>query len=293
VNVKVDPGKYILAVSGGVDSMVLLDLLSKKPGIELVVAHFNHGIRPEAGEDEEFVRRRASVLSLPFEDGHGYLGGSASEETARNARYKFLYAVQDQHKTDGIITAHHEDDLVETAFLNLLRGSGRKGVIAISQSNIVRPLLGVTKNEIINYARSNNIEWREDSTNTQTMYLRNSVRKQLTIKLTEEKRQEILNNIDKVAKIDREVDYQIANLSRSICQNGIVNRASFTSLPINLGSELVTYWLKQNGISDYDSNTVGRINIALRTFKPGTDCVIKHGVKLEIAKKTAHFRASV
>src|SRR3954465_12515910 len=93
----VKPGKYILAVSGGVDSMTLLNMLSNLPGIELFVAHFDHGIRPGSKADGEFVAVISKKMNLPFEIGYGKLGSGASEEVARNARYSFLETVRNKH----------------------------------------------------------------------------------------------------------------------------------------------------------------------------------------------------
>ncbi len=110
------PGKYVLAVSGGVDSMTLLHLLSKKPVVELVVAHFDHGIRPDSTEDERLVAETAQEYNLPLEVGHGKLDAGASEKNAREARYQFLESVAKKHTAKGVITAHHQDDLIGTIF---------------------------------------------------------------------------------------------------------------------------------------------------------------------------------
>src|SRR5258708_37503607 len=101
MKVNTPPGKYILAVSGGVDSMVLLDLLSKKPDVELVVAHFNHGIRADSNLDEELVEKAAQKHGLFHEVGYGKLGAGASEETAREASYKFLKSAARKHKANA------------------------------------------------------------------------------------------------------------------------------------------------------------------------------------------------
>jgi tRNA(Ile)-lysidine synthase len=103
MKIGIEPGKYVLAVSGGVDSMVLLDLLakqakgSKKIGIQLIVAHFNHGIRADSADDELLTAEVTKRYGLPFEVGYGELGTGASEETAREARYKFLEGVKVKH----------------------------------------------------------------------------------------------------------------------------------------------------------------------------------------------------
>src|SRR5690606_5271626 len=106
--IKIRPGKYVVAVSGGVDSMVLLDLLRQKPKLELIVAHFDHGIRPDSAEDRKLVQRVAKHYDLPFVYAEGKLGPKASEALAREARYAFLRRVQAEQGAEAIITAHHQ-----------------------------------------------------------------------------------------------------------------------------------------------------------------------------------------
>src|SRR5690606_26701133 len=105
--------KYIVAVSGGVDSVVLLDMLSKKTEHELIVAHFDHGIRPDSHEDAAFVQKLAQRYGHTFEMKREELGAYASEATARERRYAFLGALAKKHQA-AVMTAHHLDDLVET-----------------------------------------------------------------------------------------------------------------------------------------------------------------------------------
>src|SRR5581483_3464845 len=160
---KIPKGRYIVAVSGGLDSMALLNMLSNLPEVKPIVAHFNHGMRVDSKLDEDLVTRTAIRLGLPLEIGHGRLGKNASEAKARTARYSFLVRVQQKHKAKAIITAHHQDDLIETAIINILRGTGRRGLTALAQNrNVVRPLLDMSKAEIIKYAKRSNLEWRED-----------------------------------------------------------------------------------------------------------------------------------
>jgi tRNA(Ile)-lysidine synthetase-like protein len=294
MRIDIKPGKYVLAVSGGVDSMVLLDLLAKMPDIELIVAHFNHGMRDGSSEDEKLVAQKARELGLDFEVGYGRLGNNASEETARKARYLFLYEVQNKHKAKAVITAHHQDDLIETALINLLRGTGRKGIVSISTNKqVIRPLLACSKQEIIEYAKKNKLDWREDPTNSQTVYLRNALRDRLHQNMTRGHRQELICNIEIVAKIDNLLDYEIATLSQSICDGKLINRAGFTSIPIDLGNELIAYWLRQNNLTDYDKQTINRLNMALRTYKQASLCPVKKDLELIINKNTAYFSISV
>ena len=282
-----------MAVSGGVDSMVLLDLLAEQPEVELIVAHFNHGIRPDSQKDEALVGRRAKRLGLKFEAGYGRLGRRASEETARNARYEFLYSLQEKYQIRSVITAHHQDDLIETALLNLLRGTGRQGLAAISSNkNVTRPLLSYSKREIKAYAAKNQIEWREDATNSDNKYLRNRLRSSL-VNLTDYNRQELVKNIDKVAKIEAKLKKEIASLSQYYSDGATIDRASFNLLPAELADELVVDWLRRFGAPEFDRKTVNRVSLALRTAKPNTVQPVRGDVQLKISRKTAQFSHTV
>jgi tRNA(Ile)-lysidine synthase len=172
--------KYIVAVSGGVDSVVLLDMLIKaqvRPHT-LLVAHFDHGIRPDSHEDERFVASLAERHGVAYESKREQLGTQASEALARERRYMFLRALASNHKAT-IVTAHHLDDLVETVAINLRRGTGWRG-LAVLDSDVLRPLIDTPKQSLLKYAHANNLTWREDSTNDSDVYLRNRIRKQAT-----------------------------------------------------------------------------------------------------------------
>src|SRR5690606_41547248 len=110
------------AVSGGIDSVVLLDMLSHVPGLKLVVTHFDHGIRPDSAQDAVFVEELAAHYGLPFETKRVELGTKASEELARRHRYAFLRDVAARYNAK-IITAHHADDVIETVAINHIRGT--------------------------------------------------------------------------------------------------------------------------------------------------------------------------
>ncbi|KKW03367.1 MAG: hypothetical protein UY35_C0007G0049 [Candidatus Saccharibacteria bacterium GW2011_GWC2_48_9] len=169
--------RYVVAVSGGVDSVVLLDAMHRRYGDNLVVAHVDHGIRPshESGGDARFVQSLAERYGLPFELIELALGEDASEEQARDARYAFLRKVSKKYK-GPIVTAHHADDVVETVAINLLRGTGWRGLAVFGADDVYRPLTVWFKSEITDYARRHGLDWREDSTNASDKYLRNRVR---------------------------------------------------------------------------------------------------------------------
>lgn len=170
--------KYVVAVSGGVDSVVLLHKLVSQGEHELVVAHFDHGIRKESHLDAQFVERLSNKYKLPFEVRREELGVEASEELARDRRYAFLRSVAKKYDAT-IATAHHMNDIAETIAINLTRGTGWRG-LAVLASGVYRPLLSMTKHEIIDYAEKKGLDWREDSTNASDAYLRNRLRRKLT-----------------------------------------------------------------------------------------------------------------
>ncbi len=173
------PGRgetVLCAVSGGLDSMCLLDLLTKWCGGRqgrVIAAHFNHQLRPMADRDEAFVREYCGAREIPFVAGRGDVKalakreGLSVEEAARNMRYDFLRKTAEDQGAERIYTAHHADDNAETVLLNLVRGTGLRGLTGISrvQSGVIRPLLDVTRAELEEYAAVHHIPHVEDETN--------------------------------------------------------------------------------------------------------------------------------
>lgn len=174
--------KKILAVSGGIDSMVLLERFFRDDPENIVVAHFNHGTRTSADLDEQFVFLRCKELKVPFETMKIMLGEGVSEELARQKRYDFLYHVANKYGGE-IYTAHHLDDLIESIAINLIRGTGWRGLTPFSDNRIHRPFIemGFYKVDILRFAAENKVLFREDPTNATDDYLRNRVRLKLFI----------------------------------------------------------------------------------------------------------------
>lgn len=175
-----DSQRFLVAVSGGVDSVLLLDeVLRQHPNERVVVAHVDHGIRAESSEDLQFVRQLAARHDVPFVATELHLGASASEELARAERYRFLRRMSKAHDEATIVTAHHADDVVETIAINLLRGTGWRGLAVFGAQDIYRPMTGWFKDEIIQEAKRRGLDWHEDATNASDAYLRNRVRRRL------------------------------------------------------------------------------------------------------------------
>lgn len=215
----------IVAVSGGVDSVVLLDMLVRaekrsKNHIDnhdgqdgnhsqLIVAHFDHGIRPDSADDAQFVEKLATKYGLKFETKREELGPKASEDTARTRRYIFLNSLADKYNGE-VVTAHHLDDLVETIAINISRGTGWRGLAPFS-SPIKRPLINNTKQELIDYAKINKLDWQEDSTNISNKYLRNRLRTK-TIKLPIGTKLELAALHARQKELRHEIDLELSTL---------------------------------------------------------------------------------
>ncbi|REG94402.1 tRNA lysidine(34) synthetase TilS [Algoriphagus antarcticus] len=180
-----DPSKtYLLASSGGMDSMCLGNLLTKAE-IPFEIAHVNFQLRAkESDGDENFLRNWANSFGKTFHVHHAETYAFASERNistqmaAREIRYDWFEKLRVERNLAGIILAHHEDDQIETIFLNLLRGTGIEGIYGMAERRgwLIRPLLPFAREEIKAYILENQIEWREDSSNEKTDYKRNKLR---------------------------------------------------------------------------------------------------------------------
>ena len=191
----------LLAVSGGLDSMVLLHIISTiNPSFG--VAHFNYQLRgEESEEDEAFVKKKCEALKIDFyshiwdADQYALEKNLSIQEAARELRYSWFEDIRASNDYDWILTAHHLDDQLETFLINLSRGSGLKGLLGIPERNgkIIRPLLPFSKKSIREFALLNKLEWREDSSNKKNYYLRNKIRNCVIPEL-EKTNDELLSN---------------------------------------------------------------------------------------------------
>jgi len=262
---------YVVAVSGGVDSVVLLDILVKHmPASRLVVAHFDHGIRDDSAADRQFVQTLAQRYGLGFAFDEGHLGAAASEAVAREARYNFLRKAKAAAKADHIITAHHEDDVFETAILNLLRGTGRKGLSSLRSTNeIYRPLLATPKDHIRAYATKHGLQWREDSTNANDDYLRNYVRHNIMSRFDTKAKQRLRDLIAATRNMNIEIDSLLAEQLHLQPGGDTLDRQWFIMLPHNVAREIIAAWLRRLGVTDFNRQLLEQIVVAGKTFAAG------------------------
>ncbi len=196
-----DGKKLLIACSGGLDSVVLTHLMNKL-NFEIALAHCNFSLRnKESDGDEMFVIGLAEQMNIPvfaetfnthkFADEHKV----STQMAARTLRYEWFEQILANFKYDHLLTAHHLDDDLETFFINLSRGTGINGLTGIPSvnGNIIRPLLVFSREEIVTYAKKNNLKWREDSSNQKADYLRNKLRLEV-LPLFKETHDSLLNN---------------------------------------------------------------------------------------------------
>ena len=176
--------QIMAAVSGGMDSVVLCDLLAEL-NLKFSIAHANFGLRGEESDaDELFVKKLAKKYNVPFYSEHFNTKAFATQEkistqmAARALRYTWFETLRQRLNYDAIAVAHHQSDTVETILLNLTRGTGLPGLHGIAPKNgyLIRPLLCLRKDDIYDYVTSKQLIWREDSSNETTQYQRNKIR---------------------------------------------------------------------------------------------------------------------
>ena len=268
-------GKLILALSGGIDSMVLADMLLQSKA-DFVLAHCNFHLRgEESNGDEKFVReyaeRNGLTLYVKQFDTMAYAKehGVSIEMAARDLRYAWFEELRQQLGYDKIAVAHHADDQLETFFINLLRGAGIRGLKGMRpvNGNIIRPLLDKSREEIHQYAIENGIKWREDHTNAETQFLRNKIRHELLPvidSISKEGRASILKSISHLAS-ENELYRELVDekLFQIVKKDGEVQKTSHLS---PLTPQLLFEWLRDYG---FNSDQVHFIYEAMNG-QPGT-----------------------
>ncbi len=280
MKIELPAGKYVVAVSGGVDSVVLLDMLSARDDLELTVAHFDHGIRDDSADDALFVKNLANTHNLTYISKREELGKGASEEVARERRYEFLRSVARDHEAQ-IITAHHADDVVETIAINCIRGTGWRGLAVLDSSDIVRPLLPYYKHELLTYAREHALEWREDSTNQDESYLRNKLRSKIDQHLDDDTKRQLLALRDHQVDTKRRIEEEVARL----IEGSTYGRYFFTSSTDAAALELLrAVFLRETGMSPTTPQRALALT-AIKVAKSGAIHDVGAGIQLKFTKR--------
>lgn len=258
--------KYIVAVSGGVDSVVLLHkLMANKPEyVDYIVAHVDHNVRETSSLDAEFVEKMALKYNLLFSK--TVLKTSKKDEnTLREKRYKFLFSVKEKNKAESIITAHHQDDVIESMIINILRGTGPRGLNPMSRGGILRPLLNSTKEELVQYAKEHDIKWVEDESNEDESYLRNYVRKNIMPRIESNREQFLLFN-KKAQNLIEDIDIRV---SFFVPKRNIFTRSLMLQFSHSIAKEVMRAWLIGQGVKDINSTMIERAVIAGKTLPIG------------------------
>ena len=272
-------GRYLVGVSGGRDSVVLLHWLVKLGYEKLIVCHLNHQLRGRSSlADARFVAKIAMKYHAEFELESANVRALATkqkmsiETAAREARYKFFAETARRRKCKTIFLAHHADDLVETFLINLVRGAGTTGLSGMREVStrriddvdlaIVRPLLGVWREEIDCYLREHRIKFREDASNKNLNPLRNRVRHRIIPYLEKIFGRNIRPAIWRAAAIANEeeawIDSQLPDSS-----DIELSVAKLRALPVALQRRVIFKWLRARNISEVGFDVIERIRSVL------------------------------
>lgn len=294
--------KYLLAVSGGVDSMVLLDMVATdyhgfrekhfsgaQFPADFVVAHYDHGIRGKvSAEDAEFVRQQCRNYGVAVRCGYGKLTAATGEAVARQCRYNFFRRVAEAIARDDpvyLVTAHHQDDLLETIALNIVRGTGWRGLAPMNQPQVLRPLLDIAKAELVSYAIEHGLAWREDQTNDSPRYLRNRFRVLLASWSPADKA-ELIRLYEKQKHLRRQVErelehYCARHITRDKQGQLVLRRYDLIMLPANVAMEILRRltkgWLTRPQL--------GRLLLFIKVGKPSKQLSWKRlNVRLDVRR---------
>ena len=239
-------GRVLCAVSGGLDSMCLLDYMTRQPSFSVGAAHFNHCLRgAEADRDEEFVRDHCGKRRIPFVSGSGDTRLLAEkedlsiEEAARRLRYEFLNKAAEDGGYDAILTAHHADDNAETVLLNLVRGTGSAGLAGIPQvrGNICRPFLRIPRAELAAYAAAHGVPHVEDSTNDDPDAAARNALRSAVMPVLRQINPKCVENIARTSAILREESDALESMARGL-MNQIKELPDGVSVPCLMLTEV-------------------------------------------------------
>ncbi|OEK01453.1 tRNA lysidine(34) synthetase TilS [Roseivirga sp. 4D4] len=274
--------KYLLAISGGVDSMVLWHL-AEQSDVNYSIAHCNFQLRGEASDrDQSFIEERAKGLGRQFHskrfdtESYATLNKVSTQMAARELRYAWFDELCSKEGYQKIFLAHHANDDVETFLLNMIRGTSIKGLTGMDSfgEKLVRPLLDASKEEIMEFAISHDILWREDSSNAEVYYKRNFIRKEIIPKLetlnpdflTTMKRN-MVKNMEVARLADLNIEKLKAELLEEIGDGFSIRKRDLTEQEI--GPYVLSEFLKEFGFNYYQCEEIisGLSGISGKVFK--------------------------
>jgi tRNA(Ile)-lysidine synthase len=297
------PGmRVVVGVSGGADSVALLSVLKELApsfSLDIYAAHLNHLLREEAVEDAAFVQEFARSLHIPVAVGYARVAYLACEhqmsieEAGRWARYRFLRYAARRFGAQRIAVGHHLGDQVETVIFNFLRGAGPAGIAGIPVQNrgVVRPLLGVTREEIEDYCRFRDLTWCTDVTNLATDYRRNRIRVELLPYLRQYFNPQVDRAITQLADIISQenafFDVLAAVLLDELTEEGMhgqfnVSLGKFLSFPLALQRRLLRKVIRRKGegLKDIGYQNYNDCLSFLEESRPGGELHLPHGLRL-------------
>lgn len=257
--------KLLLAVSGGIDSMVLLHIFHKLK-YNITVAHCNFSLRDaESDADEDFVKTTCEALKIPFHIQRFDTKQFASDYklsiqlAARKLRYDWFSELLSEKKLDYVLTAHHLDDEIETLLINLTRGTGLEGLTGIPEKNenVIRPLLKFSREQIEIFAKENNIKWREDSSNSSNKYLRNKLRHDV-VPILKELNPSFMHSFQNTLNNLKQSQSLVDDASRIVYKKVVLEEENQKKIDLSELIQLKNYqaylyqWLKPLGFTAWD-----------------------------------------
>lgn len=295
-NIDINNDEYVVVgVSSGPDSMALLHMLSNNINAQIICAHINHNVREESNEEEIFLKEYCKKEKIVFESMKiDKYTQKNFENEAREKRYAFYETILKKYNSHNLFLAHHGDDLIETIFMKIIRGSNLEGYAGIktysylNDYKIIRPLLSLTKEDIITYNKQHNIKYYIDKSNEDIKYTRNRYRKYLLPFLKKEDKNvhlKFLKYSNTLQEYDSYINYQINKLINKIYINNRIDISKLNDEHIFIKKNIIFHILSQ--IYNNKSNIIKEKHI-LAILKMTTDQKPNYSINLPnnyIAKK--------
>ena len=243
-------------------------LLAMYKQADIVVAHVDHCTRASSAKDADFVRQKCQELDVKFYETRLELGEGVSEELARKKRYEFLKTIQE--KEGGILcTAHHLDDVLESIAINLIRGTGWRGLTPFYSDELVRPFIiaKMWKRDVLKFAGRHTVHYRQDPTNHEINYLRNRVRKKMAA-LDETAREDIINLFEKQNELRGKIEKLVTELTKqTVVGKNFHKKELFLVADERVALEVLREICLMHGYS-LTRKQLGDFLLAIRTYAP-------------------------